>query len=193
MKDGLFISFFVALFFSSLVVISNRNNPEIKIANSKNKILWTLILMIHWLFITHTYLMFSLIYPDKLWWLFPIYANFTFFHWKLFKDECIINYLEKKVLNPEYKLGDDPHSAYYWAITGKEKTKWTYKYRLLIFLTFMASNAFYMLYKGVFPGNKLLSGFIIVLNLGFVIYLIGGVKNLVNNKESFSNQYCNVL
>lgn len=31
-------------------------------------------------------------------------------HWKLFKDECISSYIESKVIDPTYHLGDNPYS-----------------------------------------------------------------------------------
>jgi len=29
-------------------------------------------------------------------------------HWGLLKNECIVSYIEKKLINPNYKLGDKP-------------------------------------------------------------------------------------
>ena len=30
------------------------------------------------------------------------------FHWILLKNECSLSYIEKKLINPNYKLGEDP-------------------------------------------------------------------------------------
>ena len=30
------------------------------------------------------------------------------FHWELLKNECIISYIEKKIINPNYELGSYP-------------------------------------------------------------------------------------
>jgi hypothetical protein len=30
------------------------------------------------------------------------------FHWKLFKNECVLSYVESKIVEPGYRLGEDP-------------------------------------------------------------------------------------
>ena len=48
-------------------------------------------------------------------------------HWALLKRECILSYIEKKLINPKYKLGDDPYNLPYQAIYYNKYTlsiKW---------------------------------------------------------------------
>lgn len=39
---------------------------------------------------------------------FSLILLFQSFHWIIFKGECIINYIEQKLINTNYKLGDNP-------------------------------------------------------------------------------------
>lgn len=39
---------------------------------------------------------------------FILFAILIVVHWFVFKHECIISYFEKRILDPNYKLGQDP-------------------------------------------------------------------------------------
>jgi amino acid permease len=38
-----------------------------------------------------------------------IYTLLIIFHWICLKNECILSYIEKKLINKEYKLGSEPY------------------------------------------------------------------------------------
>jgi hypothetical protein len=48
-----------------------------------------------------------------------IYLFIVTLQWYIFKGECLITYLEKKTLNPSYKLGDDATYSPFYDIIGK--------------------------------------------------------------------------
>lgn len=189
MEHGFLISVLLSGTLTSLVAINNRNSPEIKRVKPLNKLLWMFFIWLHWMAISHTFIMFSLIYPKRFWWLLPLYFVFILFHWRLFRNECILTYFEKKVINPDYRLGDDVRNAYYWAITGRDKSKWTFKYRLVGLLALFAVNAYYMVYQGFIPGSKIISASVITISLALIVQSGGGIANLLNTKETFFNRF----
>jgi len=52
-----------------------------------------------------------------------IYVSFTVVHWLLLKGECILTYLEKKTLDPNYKLGSDPYRSPFYTVLGSSTMK----------------------------------------------------------------------
>lgn len=44
---------------------------------------------------------------------FSLWIFSVILHWALLKRECILSYIEKKLINPKYKLGDDPNHLPY--------------------------------------------------------------------------------
>jgi hypothetical protein len=54
------------------------------------------------------YTTYIFIFPKK----FDLYFSLTIFilcfHWIIFKHECILSYLEKQIIDPNYELGSDP-------------------------------------------------------------------------------------
>ena len=39
---------------------------------------------------------------------FSLFILLQTIHWGILKNECIVSYIEKKLINPDYKLGDKP-------------------------------------------------------------------------------------
>lgn len=48
------------------------------------------------------------IFPKKFDLYYSIFNFILCFHWIIFKNECILSYLEKKFINPNYVLGSHP-------------------------------------------------------------------------------------
>jgi hypothetical protein len=58
---------------------------------------------------------------------FSLWMFLVTLHWALLKRECILSYIEKKLINPKYKLGDDPYNLPYQDIYYNKYTlsiKW---------------------------------------------------------------------
>jgi len=73
-----------------------------------NKLLLNIIMFIHLL--VEIFFSFYLIifYNTKKYDItYSILLFIIFLHWKLFKGECLLSYFEKKLLNNNYKMGDD--------------------------------------------------------------------------------------
>ena len=54
--------------------------------------------------------------PQKYKYIYILINILIVLHWKLLKGECILSYLEKKLENPNYKLGYDKKKSYSWTI-----------------------------------------------------------------------------
>ena len=80
---------------------------------------------------------YPLLFPKKydLFYLFIILL--LLIHWATFRGECILSYFEKKILNPEYKLGDDRTNHPYIDIIFNKRLQilWTVS-GILMFLAF---------------------------------------------------------
>ena len=40
---------------------------------------------------------------------YSVYFLLMVLHWIIFKNECILSYFEKKIIDKDYKLGDKPY------------------------------------------------------------------------------------
>ena len=74
-----------------------------------------------------------------------IYLFLLSLHWYLCKGECIITYLEKKILNKSYKLGDNPNYSPFHNIIGKKTMKllnslFIINYLLILYRNYNSSN-----------------------------------------------------
>lgn len=57
--------------------------------------------------------------------------------WLVFKDECLVSYVYKKLKQSDYKLGDDPSVADYDNLLGKNNAKIFVFYLLVMYLVNM--------------------------------------------------------
>jgi hypothetical protein len=74
-----------------------------------------------------------------------IYLFFLSLHWYLSKGECIITFLEKKLINKSYKLGDTPHYSPYHNLVGKSTINilnsiFIINYSLILYRNYNTSN-----------------------------------------------------
>lgn len=107
---------FFLLFTTLLTFISikNRMNNVQYRRVTENKMLWTAWIGTVWLHFTQSFLV-------SLWgFLFtsildPLYLLIVFVQFLsyLFSKECVINYIEKKLIDPTYRYGSDPLKEFY--------------------------------------------------------------------------------
>lgn len=50
-----------------------------------------------------------LIFPKKYDIYYSIYLALIFLHWNLLKNECLLSYIEKKLIDKKYVLGSNPY------------------------------------------------------------------------------------
>lgn len=82
------------------------------------------IFLLRWLH--YTVLCFMTLYPflfsKRFDFYYIIIAFNVFISWKIFRGECILSYLEKKYMNSNYNLGDDPmRNPYVDIVAGNKK------------------------------------------------------------------------
>jgi hypothetical protein len=84
------------------------------------------------------------------------------FHWLLLKNECSLSYLEKKILNNNYKLGDEitfiPHEDIYYL--NKQTVIFMHLLQICVFI--------YILYRNI---NNLLIVLLSFINISIMIYI----------------------
>jgi len=83
-------------------------------------------------------------------------------HWLLLKNECSLSYFEKKILNHNYKLGDDisfiPHENIFY-----------FNKKTIILMHFLQICIFvYILYKNI---NNVLIVLLSFINISVMIYI----------------------
>lgn len=59
------------------------------------------------------------IFPKKYDIYFTLYLLIIILHWVLLKNECILTYIEKKLIDKNYKLGSSPYYHPYHSIVPK--------------------------------------------------------------------------
>ncbi len=57
--------------------------------------------------------LYAFVSPKKYDIYFAVFMFFMSIHWVFLKDECILSYLEKKLMDPNYELGSDPKKHVY--------------------------------------------------------------------------------
>ena len=86
---------------------------------------------------------------------FVIYILILVTHWTLLKNECILSYIEKKLINKNYKLGEDPFNHPYHKELPKEIKK--------IFTILKYINLLYIIYRNIYNKYILILIFIIFI------------------------------
>ena len=114
---------------------------------------------------------------------FAIYLLLIMIHWIVLKNECILSYLEKKILDKNYELGSMPHYHPY------RKSLHPYIENLFDFIKLV--NLFVILYRNfciIFnknnKNNKNNNYFVIFIIFIFLLYLIlqYNISKKYNNK-----------
>ena len=103
---GLLLCFVVAtvavLSFAAVHVGDDMKAREWK----KNVILYLIRWIHYFTFFAGSFYIFIFTSAYDLWYV--VYFVLLALHWKLFKNECILSYWEKKILRPDYKMGETP-------------------------------------------------------------------------------------
>ena len=98
---------------------------------------------------------------------FIIYFSLINLHWYIFKNECIISYFEKIIIDKNYKLGDNPYYHPFQSHFPKSLFNFLYYFKILqIFIIFFRNS-----------DNYIILSFILTLII-FKIY------NIKNDRES---------
>lgn len=88
-------------------IIQTIDNAIININYQERKFLIKFVHVFHWLItdvFLFTYILLAPAYYD--FYMILLLAGQSI-HWTIFEDECIINYIEKKIINVKYVLGDN--------------------------------------------------------------------------------------
>jgi hypothetical protein len=104
---------------------------------------------------------------------YTIFLIIIILHWIFLKNECILSYIEKKIIDKNYILGTNPYyHPYHMAVS---------KYFIYLFEIFKFINIFIVLYRNF--NNKFI--FIsMLLIIGF--YIFHFIIKLIKNNSSFS-------
>jgi amino acid permease len=81
------------------------------------------------------------------------------FHWLIFRNECILSVIEKKLENSKYILGTDPYKHIYRDVCPK--------YIFVITSILLFVNLFVVLYRS--SDSKLIT-FLIIISIIIIIY-----------------------
>ncbi|MEB3201784.1 MAG: hypothetical protein VKK05_03080 [Synechococcus sp.] len=89
-------------------------------------------------------------------------------HWPLFKDECVLSYVYKKIKNPKYTAGSDPTVLDDWEdLKKKTNNNFNLAYVLIPILAF----TFYSILRDT-PGFPMTLGFLFIVTwLSYLVLL----------------------
>ena len=105
--------------------------------------------------------------------------NFMIVHWLFFKNECILSYVEKKIMDKNYKLGDEIFSHPYSDILFDKKIM----YILTVTQIFAYMYVSYRFFKNWFP-----KAMVIVIPVSLVMMSISTYNFFVPpNKRNWSS------
>jgi hypothetical protein len=114
--------------------------------------------IIHYL-IELFYSTYIFIFPKKYDIYFAIFIFLMTFHWLIFRNECILSVIEKKLENSKYILGTDPYKHIYRDVCPK--------YIFVITSILLFVNLFVVLYRS--SDSKLIT-FLIIISIIIIIY-----------------------
>lgn len=111
--------------------------------------------------------------------LYLILFNFIIVHWLFFKNECVLSYIEKKIIDKNYKIGDEIFSHPFTDIIFDRK---------VMYAVFMVQLATYIYVSYRFFNKRYPRAMLIVLPLSLLMISISTYNLFVPpNKRNWSS------
>ena len=90
---------------------------------------------------------------------FSIYLFLISIHWYLFKNECVISYMEKKIMDSSYKMGQEPYYHPFQSLLPKFVSR--------IFAILKLINILWVIYRNYKINNTvtIIMAFILIINI----------------------------
>lgn len=114
MKDGLLLLLVVSLIVTIVLIGNNNSNfvGTLFLLNQildKKKLSLFIVRWIHTLVVLFN-LCYIFVFNKKYDIIYICFLSITIMHWFFLKNECVLSYIEKKIIDKNYKLGSDLYS-----------------------------------------------------------------------------------